>query len=160
MPRLACGMTRWVETVERTIAAPPERVFELVANPDRHQDIDGSGTVRSAVEPPDQLSVGATFDMNMEYGAHYTMTSTVIEFEPGRLIAWQSRPSKDATWWRHAFGGRIWRYELEPVDGGTLVRESWDLTQERFRLFVWGYRPKTHKNMVATLEHIDQLATE
>ena len=22
-------------------------------------------------------------------------------------------------------GGRIWRYELSPTDGGTLVRETW-----------------------------------
>ncbi len=29
------------------------------------------------------------------------------------------------------FGGRIWRYELEPADGGTLVRESWDISQEK-----------------------------
>ena len=28
-------------------------------------------------------------------------------------------------------GGRIWRYELIPQDGGTLVRESWDISQEK-----------------------------
>jgi uncharacterized protein YndB with AHSA1/START domain len=152
-------VTRWVDTVERTIPAPPERVFELIANPQRHQDIDGSGTVREAKDLPDHLELGATFGMNMDWGGAYAMTSTVIEFEPDRRIAWQSRPAADSSKWRFIFGGRIWRYELEPIDGGTLVRESWDLTQERLRFAVWGYRRKTHANMIATLERIEQLAT-
>jgi hypothetical protein len=58
------------------------------------------------------------------------------------------------------FGGRIWRYELQPVEGGTVVRESWDLSEEGFRLLVWGYRRKTHSNMVATLERIEALVTD
>jgi hypothetical protein len=87
------------------------------------------------------------------------MTSTVIEFEDGRRIAWQSRPPHDAARWRHRFGGRIWRYELEPVLGGTLVRESWDLSEERLRTLVRGYRRKTRSNMMATLARIERLVT-
>ena len=34
------------------------------------------------------------------------------------------------SWGAKLGGGRIWRYELEPVDGGTLVRETWDISQE------------------------------
>jgi hypothetical protein len=150
-------MTRWVETVTRTIPASTERIFELVADPRRHQDIDGSGTVRDATELPERLALGATFGMNMDFGGPYQMTSTIIEFEEGRRIAWQSRPSPNAARWRHLFGGRIWRYELEPVEGGTVVRESWDLSEERLRMLVWGYRRKTHSNMSATLERIERL---
>jgi uncharacterized protein YndB with AHSA1/START domain len=149
-----------VETVERVIPAPADRIFDLVADPRRHKDIDGSGTVRDATDLPDRLALGETFGMNMEYGGDYTMTSTVIEFEPGRRIAWQSRPPRGATWWRHIFGGRIWRYELEPVDGGTRVRESWDLSQEALRPLVWGYRSKTRSNMTKTLERIEKLLTQ
>jgi uncharacterized protein YndB with AHSA1/START domain len=152
-------VTRWVHTVERHIAAPPERIFALVADPRRHREIDGSGTVRDATEMPERLAVGDTFGMNMDFGGPYTMTSTVIELEANRRIAWQSRPHRSSSKWRHLFGGRIWRYELEPVNGATVVRESWDLTQERFKLLVWGYRRKTASNMTATLERIDQLAT-
>jgi uncharacterized protein YndB with AHSA1/START domain len=152
-------MTRWVDTAERTIAAPAGRIFELVANPQRHQDIDGSGTVRTAVGASAPLTVGSTFGMNMDFGGSYTMTSTVIELEPDRVIAWQSRPAPGSSKWRYLFGGRIWRYELEPVEGGTVVRESWDLSQERLRILVWGYRRKTHANMLATLERIDAIAT-
>ncbi len=59
-------------------------------------------------------------------------------------------------------GGRIWRYELEPVDGGTLVRESWDITQESAatRAIVRKGAAKTRKDMAATLERIDSLVTQ
>ncbi|MEY2570761.1 MAG: hypothetical protein QOE63_1111, partial [Acidimicrobiaceae bacterium] len=35
-------------SVERVIPSPPEPIFELLANPNRHQEIDGSGSVREA----------------------------------------------------------------------------------------------------------------
>ena len=38
-----------VVTVERVIPAPPEAIFDLIADPARHHDIDGSGTVSIAV---------------------------------------------------------------------------------------------------------------
>jgi len=37
-----------VETVERVIPAPPEKIFDLLADPRRHPEIDGSGSVRRA----------------------------------------------------------------------------------------------------------------
>src|SRR3954454_24437666 len=152
-------MSLWVESVERVIPAPPEEAFALIADPRRHKDIDGSGTVRDAKDmPAGELKLGATFGMNMEYGGKYTMENTVIEFEPDRRIAWQARPPRGRGGaWRQLFGGRIWRYELEPVDGGTRVRESWDLSQERTKLLVRAYGPKTRKNMAKTLERIEKL---
>ena len=152
-------MSRYVETVERVIPAPAADIFALVADPRRHQDIDGSGTVRDATDLPDKLTLGSTFGMNMEYGGEYSMTSTVIEYDENRRIAWQSRPPEDSARWRHMFGGRIWRYELEPTDGGTKVRESWDLSEEGLRWMVIGYRRKTRSNMNQTLERIERLVT-
>jgi uncharacterized protein YndB with AHSA1/START domain len=156
-------MPRLVETVERVIPAQPERIWALVADPRRHQDINGNDTVREAFDVPPKLSVGCTFGMNMEFGGSYQMVSTVIEYDEGRRIAWQSRPVATGAAWRQMFGGRIWRYELEPADGGTLVRESWDLTQEGrlgLRYVVWAYRRKTKQNMEHTLDRIASLATE
>jgi uncharacterized protein YndB with AHSA1/START domain len=152
-------MSRWVETVERVIPAPAERIFDLVADPRRHKDINGNDTVREAYDAPQRLSPGATFGMNMHFGGDYSMTSTVIEYDEGRRIAWQSRPPRGSSRWRQLFGGRIWRYELEPVDGGTRVRESWDLSQEGLRWLVIGYRRQTRANMATTLERIERLVT-
>ena len=57
------------------------------------------------------------------------------------------------------FGGRIWRYELEPVDGGTRVRETWDISQEKIKAPVRPAAKKTAKSMEQTLERIDLLTT-
>jgi len=144
-----------VESVERVIPASPEAIFAVIADPMRHHEIDGSGTVRDAKNVPARLELGAKFGMSMKLGVPYSMSSTVIEFEDGRRLAWQ-------TWPPNAFaakflGGRIWRYELEPVDGGTLVRESWDISQERIKLMVEPARKKTKQAMAATLERLESV---
>jgi uncharacterized protein YndB with AHSA1/START domain len=146
-----------VETVERFIPAPPEKIFELLADPRRHHDIDGSGTVRDAKDTPERLSLGAKFGMNMRMGIPYSMVSEVIEFEDGRRIAWQSRPTSALG--SKMAGGRIWRYELEPVDGGTRVSETWDISQEKIKAIVRPARKKTRENMEKTLARIEELVT-
>jgi len=156
-------MSLWSESVERVIPAPPEQIWALVADPRRHKDISGNDTVRDAYDVPQQLSLGETFGMNMEFGGSYTMVSTVIEYDEPRRIAWQSRPPGDLAKWRRLFGGRIWRYELEPVDGGTLVRETWDVSQEGklgSRWLVRLYGSQTRKNMEATLDRIEAIARD
>ncbi len=146
------GEIKDVESVERVILAPASAIFELLADPAKHSEIDGSGTVRAATESSQRLAMGSTFGMSMKWGIPYKMRSTIIEFETDRVIAWQS-------WGSIAFmskfmGGRIWRYELEPVDGGTLVREIWDIRQERVPALVRPIAKKTIENMTATLKRI------
>jgi len=146
-----------VETVERVIAAPPEMIFALLADPRRHQDIDGSGTVHAAKDAPDRLVLGSTFGMSMKAGITYSMENTVVEFEENRRIAWEPRLEGRLVHW---IGGRRWRYELEPVDGGTLVRESWDISGDNTKLLIRPGRTKTRKAMEQTLARIDELVTE
>lgn len=150
--------TQDVETVERMIPVPPEVIFELLVDPRRHRDIDGSGTVRDARGEPQRLELGSQFGMSMKIGVPYAMVSTVIEFEENRRIAWQTR---GPTAIGRLVAGRIWRYEIEPVDGGSLVRESWDITQESAvtKPFARMGAEQTRKNMVATLERIEELTT-
>ena len=66
--------------------------------------------------------------MSMKVGVPYTMSNTVIEFEQDRRIAWQTRFSGPLG---RFLGGRIWRYELEPAEGGTKVTETWDISQDK-----------------------------
>jgi uncharacterized protein YndB with AHSA1/START domain len=146
-----------VETVERVIPAPADKIFALLADPRRHKDIDGSGSVRDAKDMPDRLSLGAKFGMNMKMGLPYSMESTVIEFDDNRCIAWQSRPPGKIG--AKLAGGRIWRYELEPVEGGTRVRESWDISEEKVKAVVRPARKKTRENMAKTLERIEELTS-
>jgi hypothetical protein len=105
----------------------------------------------------ERLTLGSKFGMSMKLGVKYSMVSEVVEFEKDRRIAWQSRPP--SSFGAKFGGGRIWRYELEPVDGGTLVHESWDITHESFlsKWMVKGQGEATAKNMSATLERIEEL---
>ena len=102
------------------VLAPAQMIFDLLADPRRHSEIDGSGSVQSAqINAPERLSLNATFGMQMKIGLPYKITNTVVEFEEGKTIAW-----------RH-FGGHIWRYILEPVDGGTKVTEQFDWNKSK-----------------------------
>jgi uncharacterized protein YndB with AHSA1/START domain len=147
-----------VVTVERTIAAPPEAIFDFLADPSRHREIDGSGTVRDAKGERQRLKLGSQFGMSMKMGIPYSMVSTVVEFEDNRRIAWQTRGPGAIG--KHV-AGRIWRYELEPVDGGTRVRETWDIRSESAvtKPVVRLGADKTRKNMEATLARIEELVT-
>ena len=102
------------------VPAPAQAIFDLLADPRRHQEIDGSGSIQSAqLDAPERLSLNATFGMKMKIGLPYKITNTVVEFTEGTQIAW-----------RH-FGGHIWRYILEPVEGGTKVTEQFDWNKSK-----------------------------
>jgi len=139
-------------TVERTITATPEAIFAVLADPSRHRDIDGSGTVRDSPEGSRHLALGDTFGMNMRAGLSYQMVNEVVELVPGRRIAWQARPALPAL--RRLIGGRIWRYELEPVDGGTRVQETWDIRQEVLPLLVAPLRGLTRVGITRSLDRL------
>lgn len=145
-----------VVSTEKLIHAPAETIFALLSDASKHPLIDGSGTVKKARPGgPEHLQLGSKFGMSMKAGISYRMVSTVIEFEDNRRIAWQSYPP--GVGW--LAGGRIWRYELEPQDGGTLVRESWDVSEDHQRgLFKLGKMgEQTRKNMAKTLERIEEI---
>jgi uncharacterized protein YndB with AHSA1/START domain len=112
-------MTDRTISARTSIAAPPEVVFAIVANPHQHARIDGSGSVQSLVEGPERLDKGSRFQVSMRlFGVPYTISNRVVELEADRRIAW-----------RH-FGGHRWRYELEPAaDGGTVVTETFDYSR-------------------------------
>ncbi len=132
-------------SVTRLIPHPPERIFDLLASPAGHARIDGSGSVRGAAGgSPRRLELGARFRMDMRIGVPYRMTSEVVEFEENRRIAWAH------------VGGHRWRYELEPVEGGTLVTETFDWSTARVPRLVElvGYPRRHRANMEATLERL------
>ena len=129
----------------RFVPAPAQAIFDLLADPARHRDFDGSGSVQQArSDAPARLSLGATFGMDMKLGMKYKITNTVVEFEEPRLIGW-----------RH-FGGHIWRYILEPVEGGTNVTEQFDWKDNKSHLMlkVMGAIKKNTQSIEATLDRL------
>lgn len=139
--------------VERVIEAPASAIFAVVADASRHQEIDGSGTVQGVKQPGEPLRLGSEFGMSMKMGLPYSTKNVVVEFEQDRLIAWKT------TGLGGLIGGRIWRYELEPSGEGTLVRETWDVSQDKQKLFLKkGSMPdNTGKAMTKTLKRLAEL---
>jgi hypothetical protein len=129
------------------VPAPAQDIFNLLADPRRHSEIDGSGSVKDAqIDAPSRLSLGAKFGMNMRIAVPYKMTNTVVEFEETSQIGW-----------RHV-GGHIWRYILEPTAGGTQVTEQFDWNNAKSPLMLTIMRAphnngksieKTLKNLAA-----------
>src|SRR5215213_88325 len=62
-----------------------------------------------------------------------------------RRLAWQTTSEMPVV--GRLFGGRIWRYELEPIPGGTRVRESWDISHEKVKAVVRPLRKRTREAM-------------
>ena len=145
-------------SVERVIKAPAGAIFSLLADAGKHASFDGSESVNHASQKSVPLTMGSQFGMAMRGRKEtlfipYRTTNTVIEYEPDRRIAWQTFGLGGLV------GGRIWRYELSPTDVGTLVRETWDVSQDKQkRMITSGSMPtQTEKGMAATLERIARL---
>lgn len=135
-------------STEKVVAAPPERVFDLLADAARHHLLDGSGNVLGLVEAPPRLFLGATFTMKGKYLVPYTVTNQVVEFEEGRRIGWRNGLH------------HVWRYELEPFDGGTRVRETYDWSNQRAKALLErvGFPERNLRSMEATLERLAAIA--
>jgi uncharacterized protein YndB with AHSA1/START domain len=107
--------SRWAKAARITIDAPADAIFEVLADPRRHAQFDGSGTVQSMVSGPERLTLGSEFGMSMHLKVPYRTGNEVVEFDDGRLIAWCH------------FNKHRWRYQLEPVDDTTtVVTETFD----------------------------------
>ncbi len=98
------------------VGAPAAEVFALVADPHRHGELDGSGTVKDTVRGPVRLEQGSRFSVGMkQYGVPYRITSTVTHLAESRVVEW-----------RHPAGHR-WRWELtELTPTSTRVTETFD----------------------------------
>lgn len=132
----------------RTIHAAPQAIFDLLADPRRHGDFDGSSTLQRVRRGPGRLSLGATFAIDMKIGVRYHVTNTVVAFEEAHCIAW------------HHFARFIWRYDLEAVSEGTRVTESFDYDRPwAFVIIVLGWPERNRRAMVDTLERLDRLVT-
>jgi hypothetical protein len=145
-------MAERVISISRDIDAPAERIFDLLADPARHGEIDGSGMVQKAKGDPQRLAMGAKFGMDMKIGPlPYGIKNTVVEFEENRLIAWAH------------FGGHRWRYRLEPlVAGGTKVTEEFDWSTSKGPKLIElaGYPRKHVGNIERTLERLAKVVEQ
>ncbi len=112
--------------VQRTIAAPPSAIFEVLRDPRGHVAIDSSGMLMSSTGEP-VSAVGDTFVVHMDREAlndyplgEYDVEVHITTFEPEREIAWTIHGAIKPPI------GHVYGYRLEPIDGGTLVTSYYD----------------------------------
>jgi hypothetical protein len=115
--------------VQRTIAAEPAEIFQILCDPQGHVAIDSSGMLQSASGEP-VTAVGDSFVVHMDRESLndyplglYDVTVTIKAFEQDREIAWtilgRIRPQI----------GHVYGYRLEPIEGGTLVTSYYDWSE-------------------------------
>ncbi|MFL6239287.1 MAG: SRPBCC family protein [Actinomycetes bacterium] len=115
--------------VQRLIAAPPGRIFEVLCDPRGHVTIDSSGMLQSAEGLPVR-AVGDEFVVHMDRESlndypfgKYDVTVTITKFEPDALIEWTISGVIQPPI-RHLYG-----YRLDPDDAGTLVTSYYDWSE-------------------------------
>jgi uncharacterized protein YndB with AHSA1/START domain len=156
-----------VVSVSRRIAAPADQIFAVLADTARHPEFDGSGMVRRSAQARTVTGVGDAFVMAMhndEMG-DYEMTNHVVEYEPGRRIAWE--PVLSAASREEDLAGlgdsahHRWSYTLVPDGRGfTLVTETFDCTKSPawLRKAVRGGR-RWARTMAVSLERLEAATT-
>ncbi|MEQ8842116.1 MAG: hypothetical protein RIB98_14130 [Acidimicrobiales bacterium] len=115
--------------VDRTIAADPHTIFELLRSPEGHVRIDASGMLMSSTGEP-AGAVGDTFTIHMDRDSlrdfelgEYDVTVVITRFEQDREIAWTVDGSFDPPI------GHYYGYRLEEIEGGTRVTSYYDWSE-------------------------------
>ncbi len=99
------------------IQAPVEELFDLVADPYRHSEMDGSGSVGNVVSGTQRMVEGEPFQMSMRmFGLNYRTNSMPINVRENEIVEWQ------------VAGRQKWRWEFKSLGrNSTEVTETWDV---------------------------------
>jgi hypothetical protein len=146
-----------VVTATCRIDAPASAIFEVLRDPRRHPNFDGSGMLLGTDAPP-VTAVGDSFVMRMhndEFG-DYEMRNHVVELVEDRAIAWAPKRHDVAEEdWDHRWG---WR--LEPDGDATVVTAFFDCTrvpEDGRRILRGGQR--WQGELASSLVRLDELVT-
>ena len=111
-------------TVERTINASSDAIFDVLSNPARHPDLDGSGFIRSDEGNNRIQGTGDVFTMNMSgdhMGGDYRTENHVVGYSPNQLLAWRTAPAgQEPPGWQW-----VWELKSQGSDS-TVVRHTYD----------------------------------
>ena len=123
------------DTISRTIAAPAEAIFAILADPARHRELDGVRMIQENLTSEPITAVGQVFRMRMSRGApeDYFINNHVVAFDPPRQIAWtvhDGDTDQDLGW--------SWTFDLTPTSTSgesgdaaptTTVSQTYDWTK-------------------------------
>ncbi len=115
---------------EAVIQAPPQQVFDYVADLSRHGEWGAHGlTVQQT--SPGPVGLGATFASEAKQFGTQREKQTITEFAPTRSLAFEATGGLGVA--RHAF-------ELTPRDGGTQVVKSMELIKPSLLARIMGFQ--------------------
>ena len=140
-----------VVSASRVIAAWPERIFELIADPAQQPRWDGNDNLAWA-SPGQRVSrAGEVFTMTLTRGG--IRENHVVEFDEGRRIAWMpAEPGQERP-------GHLWRWELEPAGAArTRVTHTYDWTRLTDETRFPRARATTADRLRASLDRLAALA--
>jgi uncharacterized protein YndB with AHSA1/START domain len=140
-----------VVSASRQIAAPADRIFELIADPSAQPRWDGNDNLAEAEAGQRVSGVGEVFTMTLTLGS--IRENHVVEFEESRRIAW--RPSEPG----RRPPGHLWRWELQPVDDThTVVTHTYDWSQLADKNRLPRARRTTGEALRASLDRLAEIA--
>lgn len=151
--------------VSTMIEAPPERVWQIVADialmPTMSDELQRIEWLDGATEP----AVGVRFvghSKHPDFG-EWATTSHVVEYEPGQMLAWAVEDPENPS--------AIWRFRLTPNGNGTALSQwmqmgparsglsfAIDSMPEKEQKIVFVRMREFERNMTATLQKIKKLA--
>jgi ketosteroid isomerase-like protein/uncharacterized protein YndB with AHSA1/START domain len=139
-------------TVSLVINAPIERVFAMLADPDCHPELDGSGMLRRSRTHEVLTGVGETFTMDMHHEllGDYQTDNVVTVYERDRAIGWAPAAAGQEPF------GHTFTYLLEPDgDDRTLVAHTYNWSQVTADRVLKLCPVVSAEQMTATLERLD-----
>jgi uncharacterized protein YndB with AHSA1/START domain len=143
-----------IVSASREIAAAPDVIFELIADPAQQPRWDGNGNLTEAAAGQRVRAVGDVFRMMVHSGT--VRENHIVEFEEGRRIAWL--PSEEGK----QPPGHLWRWEIEPLGDGPAGRSrvthtyDWTNLTEEKRLV--RAKATTADNLAASIERLATLS--
>jgi uncharacterized protein YndB with AHSA1/START domain len=140
-----------VVSASREIAAPADKIFDLIADPSGQPRWDGNDNLAEAQAGQRVQAVGDVFTMTLTTGS--VRTNHIVEFEEGRLIAWRpSEPGREPP-------GHLWRWRLKPVDDSlTLVTHTYDWSRLTDETRLPRARATTADKLQVSVDRLAELA--
>ena len=122
----------WEATEIIEIAAPPERVWAIVADIERHAELAGSGEVQ-AICLLDPVGVRARFEGDIKTGevGSFVSRNRIEVFDAPRELCWRSWPPLDDDQTEDDQVEVVWWFRLAPSAGGTAVEHRFEVRPPR-----------------------------
>jgi uncharacterized protein YndB with AHSA1/START domain len=140
-----------VVSATREIAASPERIFELIADPAQQPLWDGNDNLVKAKPGQRIRNVGDVFRMALTNDN--VRDNHVVDFVEARRIAWN--PSEVG----QPPPGHLWRWELEPLgESRTRVTHTYDWSRLTDVNRLPRARATTSEKLRASLDRLAELA--